>query len=83
VSSGGALTAAAWEAVRSLLPPQRPAVGRPRHDHRTVLGGIVWVIRHQASWRAVPPACGKWTTAYKRYRLRQAKHRIRSRFICP
>jgi transposase len=47
-------------------------VGRPRHDHRTVLGGIVWVLRQQVSWRAVPPACGKWTTAYKRYRLWQA-----------
>jgi Putative transposase of IS4/5 family (DUF4096) len=71
-SKAGELTATEWELVRPLLPPQRPAVGRPRHDHRTVLGGIVWVIRQQASWRAVPPACGKWTTAYKRYRLWQA-----------
>jgi hypothetical protein len=67
-STVGELTAVEWEAVRALLPPQRPAVGRPRHDHRTVLGGIVWVSRNQASWRAVPPACGKWATAYKRYR---------------
>jgi transposase len=67
----GALTAAEWEAVRALLPPQRPAVGRPRHDHRTVLSGIVWILRNQASWRAMPPTCGKWATAYKRYRLWQ------------
>jgi hypothetical protein len=71
-SSGGELTAADWDAVGPLLPPQRPPVGRPRHDHRTVLGGIVWVIRNQASWRALPPAYGKWETAYKRYRRWQA-----------
>lgn len=71
-SSVGELTAADWDAVRPLLPPQRPPAGRPRHDHRTVLGGIVWVIRNQASWRALPPVYGKWETAYKRYRLWQA-----------
>jgi len=71
-SADGTLTAAEWEAVRPLLPPQRPAVGRPRHDHRPVLGGIVWVLRNQASWRAVPPTRGKWATAYRRYRLWQA-----------
>jgi transposase len=36
------------------------------------LGGIVWVLRNQASWRSVPPSFGKWETAYKRYRLWQA-----------
>ena len=63
------LTAVEWDAVRSLLPPQRPPVGRPRHDHRTVLGGIIWVVRGRASWRDMPPAYGKWETAYRRYRL--------------
>jgi hypothetical protein len=60
---------AEWDAVRSVLPPQRPPVGRPRHDHRTILGGIVWVVRTQSSWRDMPTAFGKWETAYKRYRL--------------
>jgi Putative transposase of IS4/5 family (DUF4096) len=71
-SKAGELTVAEWEAVRPLLPPQRSLVGRPRHDHRTVLSGIVWVLRTRASWRALPPTCGKWETAYKRYRLWQA-----------
>lgn len=70
-SRDGELTTAEWERVRTLLPPQRPAVGRPRHDHRTVLSGIVWVLRTRASWRALPPTWGKWETAYKRYRLWQ------------
>lgn len=64
-----ALTEAEWAAVRPLLPPQRPPTGRPRHDHRRVLSGILWVVRTQASWRDLPPELGKWQTAYKRYRL--------------
>jgi Putative transposase of IS4/5 family (DUF4096) len=64
-----ALTDGEWELVRALRPPQRPAVGRPRHDHRTVLGGILWVVRTRSSWRDMPSAFGKWETAYKRYRL--------------
>lgn len=63
------LTDAEWERVRPLLPPQQPAVGRRRHDHRTVLGGILWVFRSAAPWREMPVKFGKWNTAYVRYRL--------------
>jgi hypothetical protein len=63
------LTEAEWRRVAPVLPPQKPATGRPRHDHRTVLGGILWVVRSGASWRAMPPEYGKWATAYKRYQL--------------
>ena len=52
-----------------LLPPQKPLVGRPRHDHRTVLGGILWVFRTASPWREMPPRFGTWDTAYARYRL--------------
>ena len=62
------LTDGEWHRVVSLLPPQ-PTTGRPRHDHRTVLAGILWVVRSGASWRAMPQEYGKWETAYKRYRL--------------
>jgi len=63
------LTDAEWHRVAPLLPPQKPAKGRPRHDHRTVLGGILWVVRSGASWRAMPKEYGNWETAYRRYRL--------------
>ncbi len=63
------LTASEWHRVASMLPAQKPTTGRPRHDHRTVLAGILWVVRSGASWRAMPPEYGKWETAYKRYRL--------------
>ena len=52
-------TDAEWEAVRSLLPPQKPPVGRPRHDHRRVLSGMLWVVRTRASWRDLPPQFGQ------------------------
>ena len=52
------LTDAEWTRVRPLLPPPRPRVGRPRHDHRTVLSGILAVVRGGGSWRAMPAAYG-------------------------
>ena len=39
------------------------------HDHRLVLGGILWVVRNGASWRDMPRRYGKWERAYRRYRL--------------
>ncbi len=65
----GKLTDADWELVRHLLPPQKPRIGRPRHDHRTILSGILSVVRTESSWREMPEEFGKWETAYRRYRL--------------
>jgi hypothetical protein len=64
-----ALTDAEWERVRPLLPPQKPPAGRPRHDHRTVLNGILAVVGTELSWREMPQEYGKRDRAYKRYRL--------------
>ena len=63
------LTAGEWARLRPLLPPQRPRTGRPRNDHRAVVGGILWVLRNRASWRDMPARFGNYNTAYKRYRL--------------
>jgi hypothetical protein len=66
------LTDAEWEQLRPLLPPQRPPVGRPRHPHRPILEGILWVVGTRSSWRDLPNQFGKWDTAYGRYRLWRA-----------
>lgn len=66
---GAPLTDEEWEILEPLLPPQRPTRGRPYHDHRTVLGGILWVARTGSSWREMPRQFGKWETAYRRYEL--------------
>jgi transposase len=44
-------------------------VGRPCHDHRTILGGILWVLRSAAPWRELPARFGHYSTVYERYRL--------------
>jgi len=57
-----------WEMLEPLIPHEPPA-GRPYNEHRTVLGGILWVARTGSSWREMPEEYGKWETAYKRYEL--------------
>jgi hypothetical protein len=42
------LTDEEWKIVEPLVPHKPPA-GRPYHDHRTVLGGILWVARTGSS----------------------------------
>ncbi len=63
------LTDEQWASVRPLLPAQRGEVGRPPHDHRKVLGGILWVARTGSSWRELPEEFGKWESAYRRHEL--------------
>ena len=75
VVDGKQISDTAWAQLCLLLPPQRPVVGRPRHDHRTILSGILWVVRTASPWREMPAAFGKWDTAYARYRLWRAEGR--------
>jgi transposase len=54
----------------SVVAAQRgEEVGTPPHDHREVLGGILWVARTGSSWRQMPEEFGKWERAYKRHEL--------------
>ncbi len=62
-----------WERLRPLLPPQKPRIGRPAKDHRTVLNGILWLLRTGAPWRDLPSKYGSWQTVASRfYRWRRA-----------
>ena len=63
------LTDEQWALVRPLLRPQRGEIGRPPNDHRTVLGGILWVARTGSSWQEMPQEYGKWESAYRRHEL--------------
>ena len=71
------LTDARWERIAPLLPPQKPPTGRPAHDHRTLLNGMLWVARSGAAWRDVPAHFGPWETVHSRY------HRWRKAGIWP
>jgi transposase len=61
------LTDAQWERLRPLLPPQKPRIGRPAKDHRTILNGILWILRTGSPWRALPECYGSWKTVSSRF----------------
>ncbi len=57
-----------WERLQPLLPPEKPGAGRPAHDHRTILNGILWVLRTGAPWQDLPERYDPWPTVYSRFR---------------
>ena len=59
---------AQWERLRPLLPPQKPRTGQPVKGPRTVLEGILWVLRTGAPWRDLPERYGSWRTVFSRFR---------------
>src|ERR1700726_998555 len=55
----------AWKTLEPLLPHGKS--GKPRVDDRTVISGILHVLKTGCRWRDVPPAYGPPTTIYNRY----------------
>jgi transposase len=65
----GELSEAPWARLQPLLPPQKPKVGKPAHDHRRILNGILWKLRTGAPWRDLPQErYGPWSTVACRFR---------------
>ena len=62
------LTEAEWATLAPLLPPQKPATGRPAEDHRGILNAILWKVRTGAPWRDLPERYGSWSTVHSRFR---------------
>jgi transposase len=61
------LTDEQWARLAPLLPPEKPATGRPAKPHREVVEAIGWVLRTGAAWRDLPPEYGPWQTAASRF----------------
>ena len=55
----------AWAAIDPHLPRGKP--GKPRVDDRSVISGILHVLKTGCRWRDVPPEYGPSTTIYNRY----------------
>jgi transposase len=55
-------TDAQWAKLASLLPPQRPRMGRPPKDHRLIVEAIVWLDHTGGPWRDLPAHYGPWET---------------------
>ena len=62
------LTDTQWQRIAPHLPAQRPRTGRPAHDHRRIVEGIVWHLRAGGHWRDLPSEFGPWQTVYSRFR---------------
>lgn len=63
----GELTNAQWQRLQPLLPSQKPRTGRPGLDHRTVINGILWILRTGSPWRDMPERYGRWQTVSGRF----------------
>jgi transposase len=61
------LTDEHWALIEHLFP-KRAETGRPPKDHRTMLDGILWILRTGAPWRDLPEGrFGPWETVYCRF----------------
>jgi hypothetical protein len=62
------VTDAVWGAVSSLFPPA-PKNGRRDYDDRTMLRGVLWILRSGAKWIDLPQEsmCGAGTSVFRRF----------------
>ena len=58
-----ALTDEQWSIIEPMMPPEK-STGRPRRDLRTIVEGILWIVRTGAPWRDLPKRFGPWQTVY-------------------
>jgi len=59
-----------WNVVGTILPEDlvRPdGRGRPWSDRRTVLNGVLWILRTGAPWQDLPPRYGPHQTVHRRF----------------
>ena len=57
-----------WELVGALIPQKASPVGRRPRDARTMLNGMLWILRTGAPWRDLPERFGPWQTVYDYFR---------------
>ncbi len=58
-----------WVVVEPVLRPARRADrrGRPWHDTRSVLNGVLWVLGTEAQWREMPEKYPPYQTCHRRF----------------
>lgn len=66
------LTESEWEILRELLPKRDTMSfrGRPaEHSRRSIVNGILYIIRTGGAWRMMPHDLPHWKTCYHYFRL--------------
>jgi len=60
---------ALWEQIEPLLPPglPKPRTGRPRMDDRKAMEAILYVLRTNCAWKALPRSLGAKSTVHDRF----------------
>jgi transposase len=53
-----------WELIADIFP-EPAATGRPRRDPRTIVNGIIWILRTGSAWRDLPEEFGPWQTVWR------------------
>ena len=75
------VTDAQWQRLEPLLPPEKPRTGRPNHDHRRVVSGMLWIHRTGAPWRDLPERYGPVGTVSSRF-YRWCRAGVWDRILC-
>lgn len=77
------LTDHQWRLLQSLFQDHTPpsSRGRPPHNPRPILDGILWKIRHATPWEKLPPGYPSHMTCYRRYRLWSRDGRLNQVFL--
>lgn len=58
------LTDGQWERIEDFFEAPA-ATGRPPRNRRTVMNGILWILRTGSPWRDLPSAYGPWQTVWR------------------
>lgn len=59
-----------WSRIAPLIRESKQRgrrVGRPRHSPRSVLNGILWVLRSGARWKDLPGEYPSYQTCHRRF----------------
>ena len=57
------LTDEQWELIADVFGPAK-RTGRPPRDRRTIVDGILWILRTGSPWRDLPEDFGPWQTVW-------------------
>jgi transposase len=69
IADPGVLSDEQWVLIADLLadPAPDPRGGRPRHDSRRCLEGVLWVLRSGARWKDLPRTFPSYVTCWRRF----------------
>ena len=76
-----------WDLIGDVFP-EPAATGRPPRDPRTVMDGILWILRTGSPWRDLPEEFGPWQTVWRLFdkwnadgTLDEILHRLQAAFV--